>query len=182
MKGFVDDWPTQALAMQLMRNKRGHSHHCGYLDVPTKWAYLKENLAKKKKRGSRNARVTPQLSVGGSEGEGEGDDKGTNKQSTDRSAITSGSRSRRADRPAVASGLRFKCAAPATTGAWEPALRKKQKVWNTRSTAKGKGKQKASSVEAEDEAEIEDKVETQDSDGAGSNIDEANINMVDPEE
>ena len=36
--------------MQLLKNKQSHSYHCGYLEVPEKYAYLKDNAAKKKQK------------------------------------------------------------------------------------------------------------------------------------
>jgi hypothetical protein len=47
LKKFSNDWPTQALTMQLLKNKRGYSYCRGYLNVPNKYAYLKGNAAKK---------------------------------------------------------------------------------------------------------------------------------------
>ena len=60
MKRFANNWPTQALAMQLLKNKHSHSYHCGYLEVPEKYAYLMDNAAKKKTEASH--------STGGEEG------------------------------------------------------------------------------------------------------------------
>jgi len=39
LKKFANDWPTQALAMQLLKNRRGYSYRRGYLEVPDKFAY-----------------------------------------------------------------------------------------------------------------------------------------------
>ncbi|KAH9049188.1 hypothetical protein EDB83DRAFT_2317255 [Lactarius deliciosus] len=41
LKRFSNDWATEALAKQLLKNKRGHSYRSGYLEVPEKYAYLK---------------------------------------------------------------------------------------------------------------------------------------------
>ncbi|KAN0139557.1 hypothetical protein V8E53_002586 [Lactarius tabidus] len=68
LKRFANDWPMQALAMQLLKNKRCHSYHCSYLEVPDKYAYLKDNAAKKKPQASRSVEVTP--SLGGEEDDG----------------------------------------------------------------------------------------------------------------
>ena len=47
LKRFFNDWPTKALAMQLLKNKRSYSYRRGYIEVPEKYAYLKDNAAKK---------------------------------------------------------------------------------------------------------------------------------------
>ncbi|KAI9454669.1 hypothetical protein BJY52DRAFT_1188790 [Lactarius psammicola] len=47
LKKFANDWPTQALAMQLLKNKRAHSYRRGYLEVLERYAYLKETVAKR---------------------------------------------------------------------------------------------------------------------------------------
>lgn len=48
LKKFANDWATQALAMQLLKNKRAHSYRRGYLEVPERYAYLKETAAKRR--------------------------------------------------------------------------------------------------------------------------------------
>lgn len=47
MSRYVNDWATEAVAKQYMKNRRGHSYRRGYLDPPAKYAYLKENAAKR---------------------------------------------------------------------------------------------------------------------------------------
>ncbi|KAI9431720.1 hypothetical protein H4582DRAFT_2084597 [Lactarius indigo] len=59
LKRFANDWATQLLAMQLLKNKRAHSYRRGYLKVPEQYAYLKNNAAKRYPQGRRNAEVTP---------------------------------------------------------------------------------------------------------------------------
>ena len=56
MKRFANDWPTQALAMQLLKNKWSHSYCCGYLEVQEMYAYLKDNAAKKKTEAGHSTR------------------------------------------------------------------------------------------------------------------------------
>ncbi|KAF8262476.1 hypothetical protein EI94DRAFT_1704735 [Lactarius quietus] len=149
LKKFVNDWPTQALAMQLLKNRQGHSYCHGYLEVPDKYAYLKDNAAKKKKKlealADHSAGVMPPL---GKEEEGMNEDGDV---STDTPIATLG--------PAgPASGLKSKRMAPVLVAA-QP--RKKQKKVDTTktgtcSTAKGKGRKKPSFVESEGEEEIQE--------------------------
>ncbi|KAH9018361.1 hypothetical protein EDB83DRAFT_2528428 [Lactarius deliciosus] len=159
---FYNDWPTKELAMQLMKNKRGHSYRRGYIEVPEQYAYLKKNAAKKKQRaqGSRSARATPQSGGSDSESDQEG---GTNDVDSDNEP---------ADRSTVASGSTSKHARPETVAAQPP--RKKQKktgtAKSTRSmaTAKGKGK-KASPIETVPE---EDGMSTVDGDEDVADLEE----------
>ncbi|KAH8978699.1 hypothetical protein EDB86DRAFT_2836548 [Lactarius hatsudake] len=138
LKRFSNDWATEALAKQLLKNKQGHSYRRGYLDVPAKYAYLKENAAKKY-RGRRSARATPALQLG-SDGE-EGIDQDDSRESTNMSMVATGSKSKRA--------------APVTVA------RKKQKLntgtakthSNSRANEKQKASQKASSGSMESESE-----------------------------
>ena len=123
--------------MQLLKNKRCHSYCRGYLEVPNKYAYLKDNAAKKKLQESHSTRATPQ-----SDGEEKANNDGN---STDVSMVASG-----------LTCSKSKCVAPVPVAAQQP--RKKQKNSHTtkmHSTAKGKGKKKRGSVESEGEEEIQ---------------------------
>jgi hypothetical protein len=167
LKKFANDWPTQALAMQLLKNKWGHSYRRGYLEVPDKYAYLKGNAAKKKTQACRSAQVTPQLC---------GSEEGGTKEGADEPT----------DPVMVASGSKSKRAAPGAAATTQQPRKKKEtddSATLARTMAKGKGRQKASLIEAEVEEEEEeealDKEEAcaQDSDDQGDKVD-----MVDPEE
>ncbi|KAI9451572.1 hypothetical protein BJY52DRAFT_1226577 [Lactarius psammicola] len=94
LKKFANDWPTQMLAMQLMKNKRGHSYHRGYLEP-------RENG----KGGGHRASVTPQL------GEEETND---DSEPTDMSAVTLGSTLKRAA-PVTAAAQQPRRKKPKTT-------------------------------------------------------------------
>ncbi|KAH9032361.1 hypothetical protein EDB83DRAFT_2319122 [Lactarius deliciosus] len=88
LKRFSNDWATEALAKQLLKNKRGHSYRSGYLEVPEKYAYLKVNAAKRRPRGRRGARATLALQL-------DSDDEGGTNDShelADTSAVTTGSK------------------------------------------------------------------------------------------
>ncbi|KAI9448641.1 hypothetical protein BJY52DRAFT_1228245 [Lactarius psammicola] len=45
LKKFANDWPTQALAMQLLKNKRAHSYRRGYLEVLESQAHTSQQGA-----------------------------------------------------------------------------------------------------------------------------------------
>ena len=83
LKKFANNWPTQALAMQLLKNRQGYSYHCGYLEVLEKYAYLKNKVAKETQDGC-------DALSGGEEDNARGEAGG----STDR--IPSGSKSKHA--------------------------------------------------------------------------------------
>ncbi|KAI9433387.1 hypothetical protein H4582DRAFT_2082262 [Lactarius indigo] len=150
---FANDWPTQVLAMQLLKNKRGHSYRRGYLDVPERYAYLKKNAAMKKQRAQSQAQESHSTRSDIDQEEGEDDSE---------PADTS---------MPVARGSVSKRTAPVSVAAQPP--RKKQKkastAKSTRSMAKGKGKKRASTIETEDEDEAVDS-------------DEVDVDMVDLEE
>ncbi|KAF7974195.1 hypothetical protein HWV62_13243 [Athelia sp. TMB] len=48
---FRNDWATEALAKQFLGNKRQRAYDMGWLDVPEKYAYLKDNAGSRKKKG-----------------------------------------------------------------------------------------------------------------------------------
>ena len=135
LKKFANDWPTKVLAMQLLKNKRGYSYRRGYLEVPEKYSYLKDNVTKKKPQG------------GGSKDNNTREDAG---DLTDMPSV-------------VASGSKSKRSAPATAATQQPRKKKKTSTPNAtmmkiraRPMANSKGKQKACSIGVEDEDEDED--------------------------
>ncbi|KAI9434898.1 hypothetical protein H4582DRAFT_2080571 [Lactarius indigo] len=130
LKRFSNDWATEELAKQLLKNKRGHSYRSGYLEVPEKYAYLKINAAKRRPRGHSSAKATPAP-------QSDDDKEGTNDSDelADTSAVATGSKSKRAASVTVAT----------------QQLRKKQKsntgtatTAKTRFSLRANGKQKAS--------------------------------------
>lgn len=50
---FRNDWATEAIAKQFLGNKRQHAYDMGWIDVPEKYTYLKENASKRNPTGSR---------------------------------------------------------------------------------------------------------------------------------
>ncbi|KAI9437387.1 hypothetical protein BJY52DRAFT_1196502 [Lactarius psammicola] len=155
LKKFVNDWPTQMLAMQLMKNKRGHSYRCGYLEVLSKYSYLKANAAKRKQNG-HSARVTPQL--------GGGEEEMNNSKPT--------------DMPAATLGSTLKHAAPATAAARQPR-KKKQKTTPGAANTRSKSKAKQRAIASPIEAEVEDDDDEEDVD---KTLDSNKVDMVDLEE
>ncbi|KAH9023710.1 hypothetical protein EDB85DRAFT_2150954 [Lactarius pseudohatsudake] len=151
LKRFSNDWATEALAKQLLKNKRGHSYRSGYLEVPAKYAYLKDNAAKRRPRGCRGALATPALQL-------DSDDEGG----------TNGSHES-ADTSAVATGSKSKCAASVTVATQQP--RKKQKSnTGTATTAKTRFSLRASEKQraASQEFEVEGRAGESDEDGEAS--------------
>lgn len=59
MGRYVNDWATEAIVRQWMKNKRSYAVQKGFLDVKPKWDYLKDNSAKRtdapRGNGKRNA-------------------------------------------------------------------------------------------------------------------------------
>jgi hypothetical protein len=124
LKRFANDWATQALAMQLLKNKRAHSYRRGYLEVPERYAYLKETAAKHRE-GHRSCATSPL-----------DNDESRDESTSDGCKLT-----------AVATSSKHK----AQAATQQP--RKKQKAATAaNSKAKGKGK-KASVVECDNGAE-----------------------------
>jgi len=130
LKKFANDWATQALAMQLMKNKRAHAYRRGYLEVPERYAYLKETSAKRYEGRSR-ATTSPL-----SECEGTGDTAASCEPTLEPTVIASGSK-RKAQAPTE-------------------LPRKKQKVATRAMSSKAKGKRKASAVEREHNDEMQE--------------------------
>lgn len=44
---YVNDWATEELVRQYIKNKRKHAYAKRYLDVPDKYNYLKNNASKR---------------------------------------------------------------------------------------------------------------------------------------
>ncbi|KAF9470410.1 hypothetical protein BDN70DRAFT_939735 [Pholiota conissans] len=57
LKRYVNDWATAEMVKQYIKNKRAHHYHNGWLEVPAKYAYLKENTKKRNPSGSRVKRA-----------------------------------------------------------------------------------------------------------------------------
>lgn len=53
MKRFRNDWATEELIKQFFKNKRSRAYQQGWLEVPTKYTYLKDNAGKRSTDGSR---------------------------------------------------------------------------------------------------------------------------------
>jgi len=54
---FVNDWATEEIVKQYMKNKRKHHYKNGWLDVPERYAYLKDNAYKRKPTSSCKKRA-----------------------------------------------------------------------------------------------------------------------------
>jgi hypothetical protein len=53
----VNDWATEEIVKQYMKNKRKHHYKNGWLDVPERYAYLKDNAYKRNPTSSRKKRA-----------------------------------------------------------------------------------------------------------------------------
>ena len=153
LKKFSNDWPTKALAMQLLKNKRGYSYRCGYLEVPERYSYLKDVATKRRPRG------------GGSKADNAREDAG------DSGVVASGSKSKRAAPATAATQQPRKKKKTSTPDATTTKTR-------ARPMANGKGKQNASSIGVEDKDEDEER--TQDGE-VDSEVDNESEDMVDQE-
>jgi hypothetical protein len=62
MGRYVNDWATEAIVRQWMKNKRSYAVQKGYLDVKPKWDYLKNNSTKRTDapRGNGKRKATSQ--------------------------------------------------------------------------------------------------------------------------
>jgi hypothetical protein len=49
----MNDWATEEIVKQYMKNKRKHHYRHGWLDVPERYKYLKNNSDKRNPNGSR---------------------------------------------------------------------------------------------------------------------------------
>ena len=63
MARFVNDWATEAIVRQWMKNKRSYAVRQGFIEVKPKWEYLKDNAAKRTDapRGNGKRKATSQL-------------------------------------------------------------------------------------------------------------------------
>lgn len=66
MGRYVNDWATEAIVRQWMKNKRSYAVQKGFLDVKPKWEYLKNNSIKRTDapRGNGKRKATSQGSSG----------------------------------------------------------------------------------------------------------------------
>jgi hypothetical protein len=64
MARYVNDWATEMIVRQWMKNKRSYAVQKGFLEVKPKWEYLKENAAKRSDapRGNGKRKATSQCS------------------------------------------------------------------------------------------------------------------------
>ncbi|THU91456.1 hypothetical protein K435DRAFT_801218 [Dendrothele bispora CBS 962.96] len=57
LKRFENDWASEAMIRQYLKNKRKTNYLQGTLEVPSKYAYLKENSAKRDQSKSRKRKA-----------------------------------------------------------------------------------------------------------------------------
>ena len=59
---YEQDWATEGLAHQYLKNKRGYNYRQGLLDVPDKYKYLKDNATQRSNapRGNTHKRKAAQ--------------------------------------------------------------------------------------------------------------------------
>ena len=62
MGRYVNDWATEAIVRQWMKNKRSYAVQKGFLDVKPKWEYLKNNSTQRTDapRGNGKRKATSQ--------------------------------------------------------------------------------------------------------------------------
>ncbi|KAJ7206494.1 hypothetical protein GGX14DRAFT_457089, partial [Mycena pura] len=63
---FQNDWATEEIVKQYVKNKRNNAYKKGYIDVPPKCAYLKENAAKRdpsKPRGKKASKPSKSRAI-----------------------------------------------------------------------------------------------------------------------
>lgn len=60
MACYVNDWATESIVRQWMKNKRSYAVQKGFLEAKPKWEYLKENAAKRSNapRGNGKRKAT----------------------------------------------------------------------------------------------------------------------------
>jgi hypothetical protein len=65
MARYVNDWATEMIVRQWMKNKRSYAVQKGFLEVKPKWEYLKENAPKRSDapRGNGKRKATSQCSL-----------------------------------------------------------------------------------------------------------------------
>jgi hypothetical protein len=54
---FINDWATEDLVKQFMKNRRENHYRKGWLDVPEKYAHLKANAQKRNQGASRTKKA-----------------------------------------------------------------------------------------------------------------------------
>jgi hypothetical protein len=57
LQRFANDWATEELVKQYLKNRRGNHYANGWLDVPAKYDYLKGNSQKRNPSGSRRKKA-----------------------------------------------------------------------------------------------------------------------------
>lgn len=57
LKRFVNDWATEEIVKQFMKNKCKNHYRNGWLEPPAKYAYLKQNSSMRDPTASRTKRV-----------------------------------------------------------------------------------------------------------------------------
>jgi len=55
---FINDWATEDLVKQFIKDRRGNHYRKGWLDVPEKYSHLKENAQKRDKSVSRTKKAS----------------------------------------------------------------------------------------------------------------------------
>ncbi|KAJ3501991.1 hypothetical protein NLJ89_g9088 [Agrocybe chaxingu] len=63
LKRYMNDWATEEIVKRYMKNKRSHHYSSGWLDVPEKYKYLKDNSSKRDPNGSRVKRAKAELAA-----------------------------------------------------------------------------------------------------------------------
>ncbi|CAA7267807.1 unnamed protein product [Cyclocybe aegerita] len=63
LKRYMNDWATEEIIKHYMKNKRAHHYASGWLEVPAKYDYLKENASKRDPNRSRVSRAKAELAV-----------------------------------------------------------------------------------------------------------------------
>jgi hypothetical protein len=61
---YANDWATEEIVKQFVKNKRRYAYRNGWLDVPEKYKYLKTNSAKCDPSASRKRRTVATGSTG----------------------------------------------------------------------------------------------------------------------
>ena len=52
LEHFINDWATEDLVKQFMKNRRSNHYHKGWLEVPEKYRHLKANVQRRDKNRS----------------------------------------------------------------------------------------------------------------------------------
>ncbi|KAJ7110209.1 hypothetical protein C8R43DRAFT_1113767 [Mycena crocata] len=62
-KRYVNDWATEELVKQYIKNKRRNAYKNGWLEAPAEYAYLKSNSAKRDPSARRGRRKVPKVAT-----------------------------------------------------------------------------------------------------------------------